>query len=200
MPEIAEIKRGREIGRGGSRQTRSQKSIWHACEQCGKERWVALIKGSPENLSCRSCYLKSLKSREGDKHPNWKGGKIAKGGGYIQIRVYADDFFYPMANKLGYVSEHRLIVAKALNRCLLPWEVVHHKGAKYPQGSKANRSDNRYPENLELLPTRKYHLVDSVSRSLIGNLQKRVVLLEAENTLLKQQVREISTATKSFTG
>jgi len=180
MPQLKEIRKGREIGRNTG-----HRFIWQACVYCSKERWVPFVRGNPKNLRCQSCYLKS---RFGNKHPSWKGGR-RWADGYIQIRVYPDDFFYPMAGKSGYILEHRLVVAKTLNRCLLPWEIVHHKGVKYPQGSIENKQDNRYPENLELLPTRKYHLVDAVSRSLIANLQKRVTLLEAENILLKGQIR-----------
>lgn len=31
------------------------KLIWHACIDCGKERWVKLAKGKPERLKCMSC-------------------------------------------------------------------------------------------------------------------------------------------------
>ena len=32
-----------------------QKYIWHACEKCGRQRWVRLVKGQPRNLLCNSC-------------------------------------------------------------------------------------------------------------------------------------------------
>ena len=116
-----------------------------------------------------------------------EGGRITDERGYIHIKLYPDDFFYPMTNHRGYVMEHRLIIAKALNRCLLPWEVVHHKGTKYPKGSRENRSDNRYPENLQLLPSDKQHIVDRITRGHIARMEKRITLLETENALLKKQ-------------
>ncbi len=135
---------------------------------------------------------KQSEAMMGSKHHSWKGGRYEDGNGYIRVRLYPDDFFYPMAHKTNhYVLEHRLIVAKALNRCLLPWEIVHHKGNKQPQGSIENKSDNRYPENLELLPVAKYHLTDTVTRALITGLQKRVTLLEVENILLQEQIKEL---------
>ena len=133
MPEIGEIKRGRELGyKSGSNLK------WQACVDCGKERWVECRHGKPCSLRCNHCG-------------RWKGGRIIVRG-YILIKLPPDDFFYPMTTSPnGYVLEHRLIVAKALGRCLHSWEIVHHKAIKYPQGSIENKQDNRYPENLQLI-------------------------------------------------
>ena len=92
-----------------------------------------------------------------------------------------------MADKAHYVQEHRLVVAKYLNRCLLPWEIVHHKGTKYPIGSKEDKGDNRR-ENLELITDKRFHMVDMKVKNLISGLQIRVTLLEAEIELLKTQL------------
>ena len=154
MPKIGEIKRGREIGyRNGS------EYIWLACQECGKQRWVMIQRRHPQATICRSCSARrperlakvsqKLKGRfTGIEASNWNGGRRITPQGYILIKVFPDDFFYPMATKNGYVLEHRLIVAKAIGRCLHRWEIVHHKHAKYPAGSIEDKQDNRYPQNL----------------------------------------------------
>ena len=136
MPEIGEISKGTDIG------YKDRKNhVWLACPDCSKTRWVVMEKGKPQFVRCDKCNRHTTRT-------HWTA--ITKKG-YVVVRVYPGDFFYPMADTSGRVMEHRLVVAKALNRCLLPWEVVHHKGMKYPLGSVENKQDNRYPENLELI-------------------------------------------------
>lgn len=171
MPNIGEICRAREIGKKAS--NGSYKYIWHACVGCRKERWVEFKNNKPASIRCSSCGHKGLQS--GAKHHNWKGGRRLSLG-YIEVWLSPMDFFHPMTvGKTSYVKEHRLVMAKHLKRCLLPWEVVHHKNGI--------KDDNRL-ENLQLLPTAKYHLVDTANRRLIANLQK-------QNKKLKERVKEL---------
>lgn len=131
MPYLGEIKDGSEIGfKAGAGKT---KYIWVACQICGKERWVRYVSGKIRSLYCRKCN--GTYNQQGAKNTNWKGGIQRGKTGYVFILLSKDDFFYPMANKAGYVLEHRLVMAKRLGRCLHPWEHVHHK--------KQIRSDNR---------------------------------------------------------
>ena len=83
-----------------------------------------------------------------EKNPRWKGGRRVTGDGYISIKLQPNDFFYSMMRQEGYVLEHRLIMAQHLKRCLLPWEVVHHKNGV--------RTDNRLG-NLELIGCSSRH-------------------------------------------
>ncbi len=136
--------------------------VWTTCPKCGIERWVRRGKAELQTYTgwCQTCSARRNNKMRGynkaERSLAWKGGRTIDHG-YILVLLQPDDFFYPMANHDGYVREHRLVVAKALNRCLLPWEVVHHKGMKYPLGSIENKQDNRYPENLELLGSNGKH-------------------------------------------
>lgn len=73
-------------------------------------------------------------------HGSWRGGRITTEG-YVYIKPADEDLTYCRPNSNGYVAEHRLVVAKALGRKLLPTETVHHKNGV--------RGDNRL-ENLQL--------------------------------------------------
>ena len=78
---------------------------------------------------------------EGKGHGLWKGGRTITGEGYVLVMVSGDDEMASMRGRSGYVLEHRLTVARAMGRPLLPKESVHH--------INGDRQDNRL-ENLQL--------------------------------------------------
>ncbi len=78
----------------------------------------------------------------GEKHGSYKGGRHVTNSGYIEVLLDPSD---PMArfmrNRIGYVLEHRLVLARALGRPLARYETVHH--------INGDKQDNRL-ENLQL--------------------------------------------------
>lgn len=149
MPQLGEIKRGSEIEKANSHYY-----VWHACADCGAERWVN--KYTPTKR-CKRCAQKTLEFRKRlsehfkgrsnlkirrEKNYRWLHTGIKyHSSGYKQVRLQPNDFYYLMADPKEWVMEHRLIMAKHLRRCLQLWEIVHHKNG--------NKTDNRL-ENLEL--------------------------------------------------
>ena len=109
----------------------------------------------------------------------WKGGKT-KDHGYVLVLLQPDDFFYPMANGKGYVREHRLVIAQHLNRCLLPWEVVHHKNGI--------KDDNRF-ENLQLFPGNRQQQPDMRLKARIKRLEQQ--LLNERKAGIREGVRRV---------
>lgn len=174
MPEIGEIRKGSDVG------FKSHVTvIWHACTECGKERWVQLYCKQPKNVRCNSCAQLAR-----------KGGRVILDRGYIGIYLRPSDFFYPMAHSKtqwgGYVLEHRLVMAKHLGRCLQAWEIVHHKNGV--------RDDNRL-ENLELTGSIGEHISnhsrgyqDGYHQGLRDGRLKQIQELKAENEELRRQI------------
>lgn len=83
-----------------------------------------------------------LQNREG--HGNWKGGRTTmRPSGYIAVTPDPDldASLLPMRNRMGYILEHRLVMARHLGRALAQEETVHH--------INGDPADNRI-ENLQL--------------------------------------------------
>lgn len=83
MPEVGEIKKAKEIGYKGY-----GKYIWHACLDCGKERWVHLIYGKPSKVRCQKCSEKGIRhsqyGKRGEQSISWRGGIYRDKNGYAK--------------------------------------------------------------------------------------------------------------------
>jgi hypothetical protein len=242
--KIGEIKYGHEIGRKNSMQFQ-----WCACVGCGKERWITLVKGKPENDKCVRCckigrkiiyhgHLEVIGAKEGDirtpkelgfmghtknkyiyakclncgnlrwvqlktvdkykkcrkcmnsgkigeKSGTWKGGTKINHAGYKLVILRPDSPYFEMANPAGYVFEHRLVMAQELGRCLHDWEMVHHRDSIKTHNG---------PSNLFVTDASHHNtLVEQVlvyQKKEIKELKNSNMLLEAENILLKSQIRK----------
>jgi transposase len=78
-------------------------------------RWLVEMELTIENRYCTK-----------EDHPMWKGGKIINGQGYIMIGLDISDPYYEMANQMGYVLEHRYVMAKHLGMILPKNYTIHH--------------------------------------------------------------------------
>ncbi len=159
-PTLGEIRKAREIGRNYF-----MRFMWVGCADCGKERWVAIIKGELASLRCGGC------ARSGSRGVYWKGGRLNTVGGYIAVWVPDNDPFVSMRFSQKYVFEHRLIMARHLGRCLNKEEWVHH--------INGIRTDNRL-ENLMIVSKRE-HEESTLLRAAYGRIQE-----------LEQQLRGVS--------
>jgi len=160
--------------------------IWLECPKCKKSRWVNRSSTYDEGFTgfCDKCYRKN----KGNLGRRKKDARYQLKNGYVFIRLFPDDFFYQMAGNNGYVAEHRLVVAKAIGRNLHRWELVHHKGTKYSKGSREDKADNRYPENLQLV-TDERHKQITLLESRINFLER--LLSEAKIPFNHRQTAEV---------
>lgn len=140
------------------------------CPQCGVVLWRRKVY---LGHLCQKCSVILKIHVRADNH-NWKGGRLVNHCGYIDVKVYPDNPFYSMANRHGYIPEHRLVMAQSIGRCLEKWEVIHHKNNI--------KTDNRL-ENLEMVLQSK-NLAYSLQETRIRELEKQV-------RLLKFQVRQL---------
>ena len=115
-----DIKTPRELGFGNK--TKS-KYVYAKCTNCGNLRWVQL-KTVDKYKKCRKCMnTGKIKERSG----TWNGGRKQNHSGYVMVHLYKDSPYFSMADANGYVFEHRLVMAEHLGRCLMNYEIVHHR-------------------------------------------------------------------------
>jgi len=102
------------------------------------------------------------------------------------IKIDPTDFFYPMANKDGYVLEHRLIMAKHLGRCLQKWEKVHHKDGRKNRNAWSNLEIKTSSEHL-IEHSKGYR--DGYYHGFLDGQNTKIEELRKEIKLLQWQLR-----------
>jgi len=200
IPQLGDIVSAKELGKA-----KYAKFIWYQCPQCKQCRWlrVSCMKNPRFTGLCKVCNSKNQLPPEalskGPTHASWKGGRFPRSRklhDYIYVWLPPDDFFFPMTfgknGYGGYIYEHRLVMAKHLNRCLLPWEIVHHKNDI--------KDDNRL-ENLTLYKGRARHIATTRlgreikrQQKVIEHLQNRVLQLEADLIIIRKGERDGQTS------
>ena len=87
--------------------------------------------------------VREQKSHKKEKHPKWKGQKRNNGYNYIYFPEH------PNSGKAGYVSEHRLIISKILNRALTKNDIIHHLDGNRLNNNKTNLFVTIYPKHIK---------------------------------------------------
>ena len=172
MPNVGEIQKANDVGIGKT----SHRVQWLACHACGRFRWVWLRNGSPQSRWCYPCGRTEGKprgSKPREEHPRWKGGIHTETTGYRSIVIPTDSPFLPMADERGRVYEHRLVVARSLDRCLTSKEQVHHLNGDKLDNRLSNlfllsRSEHNseHRTELEILRAEVSRLQDKLRASL----------------------------------
>lgn len=158
MPQLGEIQRVQQYKRNGIKGG-YKAFVWHACEVCGKTRWVKFERGKPRNLKCVRCS-------------NLKGNPlIFNNRGTIANPVLGD---IRRSNEVGYIDPKRCIWAAcevcgkerwvpfikghpATKRCIKCIHIGKGHPCRYtPKATKfCRRCGETYPNTIEFFVSSK---------------------------------------------
>ncbi len=140
----------------------TRKQIWTVCPDCSLARWVYPNRSGV----CRPCSAR----RKGKTQRVYGKRIVDNSTGYVRIRLFPDEPFGAMGGSNHWVLEHRLVMAKHLERELLASEIVHHLNGV--------RVDNRL-ENLALtkLKEHPHHTFTKAQAARIKELEDELSAL-----------------------
>lgn len=146
------------------------------CDQRLSQHKIGNILNVSPSAVMRAMQIYGIPGRPtgGRNGANWKSGKTLSTNGYVMIKLFEGEPLFEMAQKEGYVPEHRFVMAKHLNRPLYDWEIVHH--------INRIKTDNRI-ENLQLLPPDEHSLKTFACQNC--SVYKRLIILDKENRELR---------------
>lgn len=124
------------------------------------------------------------------KYPSHKGGPTTIYGGYVWEFVGE----HPLANRWGFVAQHRLIGADIVGRPLRKGEVVHHRDE--------DRTNNSL-DNLEVMTSqahRSHHARQLAERMRIPLDEADVAAALARHGAVKPAARELGVSHSSLRG
>lgn len=143
----------------------NQVTVWQKLHQINCVRSLSEAAQVAYAMDRRAC-----RPLKGELHPNWGGGRVITGRGYVLIMKPE----HPKADPRGYVTEHLLVWEQTHKKPLPEGWVIHHLNSI--------KGDNR-PCNLVAFPNNKH---SAKHGQLVSTLQQKIRELEVENKQLRR--------------
>ena len=111
-------------GRGNSHKIYTDEQVAEIVRLRVEEEWTQ--QQIADEMGVRQATISQVLSQQGLPTQAHRRGVMLTGDGYVREGVDHTDPYFSMANRAGYILQHRLVVARALDRPLTDTETVHH--------------------------------------------------------------------------